>query len=1020
MGPPWVGAREGRRCAAGLIGTGRERPFFDRERPFLDETAVRCYSVRVLVRCGARLIRPVCLRRGILSSREAPNTAYRLLADHDGRNTHLASKGLPAVDRDLDVTRLDLDRVTATAQLLRRDEGRAGSGERVVDVKRIVVLQRTAHAFDGLLRPVPVAGVVAGGNRVGCETSPDRAVSVLAFPYPTGRGPLSKGILVTTRHRRLWRGTLLTILLAAGSTALLWATVAGNVDRSYGTNGFARVPYGENGTSVAASVQQPDGKMVVVGTVITKTFVTTIDSIGFEYGGVAMRFTVDGALDPTFGGGDGIADFSLGSASYDGVSGVALDYSQNPADPRIVMSGVSVRDLFSRRVFVAVRLTAAGTLDPTFGTGGLATTDFVTNPALSHGGSDAYAYSVAVQPDGKVLLGGTAQDETALPNSDRSGFGLAITRLNEDGSLDNSFSRLHLFLVQEPSGFAWCTSLAVDEDGSIVAVGTRYNQRGALRPFLIRIEAGGGLPSMQQDLAMTEVSAVKIVPRAAGERGDIFAVGNANRAPLYDPDWQLDFAVERRHADGTPDVGFGVDGFAWVDFGGRYDVARAVNIDPQGRIVLVGPVGPQGPDDLGIARLLPSGQPDTAFGDLVPASVPPRQSGFTKIDVRHGDSAAGVGQDRDRIIVAGNWSDGTQFGAVVLTRLFGAASVITPGRGRAPEGNAGDSVRTIPVTLDKPSGDTITVDYETYFMNVFGGPQATPGQDYAPASGTVTFAPGTTSQTIPITIHGDTLYEGSEFIAVRLKNPTGPSSLSVTDTTFYIEEDDPVPVVTLGDVAVREGNSGTTQVIVPVSMSAPCSMDTLITFVTVDGTATTADDDYVSAYAYWTIPAGQTATTLAVLVNGDVKPESNETFGLRLIPSGGAGLCDVRRATNPATITILDDDNNVPPTITSLTPSVSSIWPSNGKMVPVTVQVAATGTPAPTCSISSVRSNEGSAVPGGPQWTITGPLAVNLKAERLGAGIGRIYSTVVTCTNAAGSTSRTVTVTVPHDQGKLK
>lgn len=110
--------------------------------------------------------------------------------------------------------------------------------------------------------------------------------------------------------------------------------------------------------------------------------------------------------------------------------------------------------------------------------------------------------------------------------------------------------------------------------------------------------------------------------------------------------------------------------------------------------------------------------------------------------------------------------------------------------------------------------------------------------------------------------------------------------------------------------------------------------------------------------------------------------------------------------------------SSVPPVITSLTSSVSSLWPPNGKMVPVTVQAAATGKPAPTCSISSVSSNEGSAVPSGPQSTITGPLAVNLKAERLGAGTGRIYSIVVTCTNAAGSTSQTVTVTVPHDQGK--
>ncbi len=106
------------------------------------------------------------------------------------------------------------------------------------------------------------------------------------------------------------------------------------------------------------------------------------------------------------------------------------------------------------------------------------------------------------------------------------------------------------------------------------------------------------------------------------------------------------------------------------------------------------------------------------------------------------------------------------------------------------------------------------------------------------------------------------------------------------------------------------------------------------------------------------------------------------------------------------------------PAISALVPSTTSIWPPNGKMVPVTVQATATGTPVPVCSISLVASNEGSARPGGPQAVTTGALSVSLRAERLGGGSGRIYSIAVTCSNSAGSASAVTTVTVPHDQRK--
>jgi uncharacterized delta-60 repeat protein len=734
------------------------------------------------------------------------------------------------------------------------------------------------------------------------------------------------------RRGRLPGGIFLTILLVAGVATVLRAVAEGDVDVRYGTDGFALVSYGQNGTKVAASARQPDGKMVVVGGVITKT-IETPDLISFEYGAVAMRFTADGALDASFGPG-GIVAFGLGSAQYDHVSGLALDYSQDPANPRIVICGVSMRGPYSKKVFVAARLTPDGSLDTTFGTGGLAAIDFVTDSTSSY--SEAYAYAVAVQPDGKVLLGGTAKDDTADPNSARSGFGLAVARLNEDGSPDASFEPVHQFLDEGPSAVAYVSALALDADGSVVAVGARADMYVAGRPFLIRVEPQGGEPTMSQDLAMVEAAAVRIVPRAPGEQGDIVVAGSLKVGTFFDQ--RLAFAVERRHPDGTPDVDFGMDGLAWVNLGGRYNTVRALDVDWEGKIVLVGPVGAYGPDDLGVARLLPSGQPDTDFGALVAGSYPPRRSGFTKIDLSISDSAAGVALDGGRIVVAGNFSDETYFGGVVLTRLIGVAPVIAPAFGRAPEGDIGETEGTLEVTLSKPGTETITVDYETYVVSGWWVPQATPGQDYVAASGTLTFAPGETSKAIRITLLGDTLYEGLELVAIRLTNPTGPASLAAADTTFGIEEDDPLPMVTIDDVAVAEGHSGPTAVRVPVRMSAPCSMETMFAFVTIDATATVADDDYVSIYDHGRIPAGQTETALTVIVNGDARPEPDEEFKVKLIPSGGGDWCGAGYGKATATITILDDDTKAATT----TALVSSPNPSVvGQSVTLTATVSA-------------------------------------------------------------------------------
>ncbi len=103
------------------------------------------------------------------------------------------------------------------------------------------------------------------------------------------------------------------------------------------------------------------------------------------------------------------------------------------------------------------------------------------------------------------------------------------------------------------------------------------------------------------------------------------------------------------------------------------------------------------------------------------------------------------------------------------------------------------------------------------------------------------------------------------------------------------------------------------------------------------------------------------------------------------------------------------------PTITSVTATPNVLWPANNNMVPVslTVDVIDNSDPGPVCQITDVTSNE--AAENASQ--ITGPLTLDLRAQRFGLGTGRIYTITVTCTNTSQlSSSATVTVSVPHDQ----
>ncbi len=115
------------------------------------------------------------------------------------------------------------------------------------------------------------------------------------------------------------------------------------------------------------------------------------------------------------------------------------------------------------------------------------------------------------------------------------------------------------------------------------------------------------------------------------------------------------------------------------------------------------------------------------------------------------------------------------------------------------------------------------------------------------------------------------------------------------------------PSVSIDDITVVEGNSGSTAAVFTVSLSAPSTAGVTADYATLDGSATVADGDYTAANGTVSIPAGQVSTQVTVMVTGDRRPEGiSETFAIELSNAMGASLGDASGA-----CVIEDDDLDV-------------------------------------------------------------------------------------------------------------
>jgi uncharacterized delta-60 repeat protein len=297
-------------------------------------------------------------------------------------------------------------------------------------------------------------------------------------------------------------------------------------------------------------------------------------------------FGADGDLDPTFGkGGKVVTGFGAPAAS---ANSLALQ-----ADGKIIAAGW-VFDPSANVDFALARYLPDGSPDPTFGSGGRVQSDYA--------GQFDIANAVAIQPDGKIIAAGFATiglDQV-----------FAIARYLPDGSLDPTFDS-----DGRVTGdfFGIVRALVLLPDGKVLVAGSGYS--GATADFaMARYNPNGSLDTGfgKGGTVFTDFAGLSdgLYALVALPDGQLFAVGTTETNVTGN-----DLALARYNADGTLDFTFGIAGKMTRDFFGRGDVPTSAALQPDGKIVIAMSILDQKDSEgMSAIRILPDGSPDPTFG----------------------------------------------------------------------------------------------------------------------------------------------------------------------------------------------------------------------------------------------------------------------------------------------------------------------------------------------------------------------------------------------------------------------
>ncbi|HRH48859.1 MAG TPA: hypothetical protein PLP23_08905 [Panacibacter sp.] len=387
----------------------------------------------------------------------------------------------------------------------------------------------------------------------------------------------------------------------------------GTLDPSFGIGGkvinqlFGRI---------RCTALQKDGKILAAGLAYEETI-------------IIVRYNSDGTLDLSFG--------TNGKVLTDLVPRFHLYYSQATAlaiqsDGKILITGYGFRNsgLYGDYDVLLARYNTDGNLDASFGKSGIVINDF--------GDEDEQANAIALQPGGKILIGGISNNDQLL------------VRYNTNGSIDSSFAGKG-WLTTDFFGFDYVNSFAMQPNGKIIAAGTsgfgeqffllvRYNRNGSidssfgyngkvatdfghggdqlasivLQPDGKIVGTGktGGATGLEGKIAVIRYLSTGSIDSSFGTNGKVktkpgskfsngttillqpngkIIVSGGNYSLINTRDW--DFAIVRYNNDGSVDKDFGNKGVQITDLGGL-DYATTALLQPDGKILSAGAFGNYG------------------------------------------------------------------------------------------------------------------------------------------------------------------------------------------------------------------------------------------------------------------------------------------------------------------------------------------------------------------------------------------------------------------------------------------
>ena len=626
---------------------------------------------------------------------------------------------------------------------------------------------------------------------------------------------------------------------------------------------------------VRAMALQPDGRMIIGG---------FFDRVHGTNRNRIARLLSDGSVD---------VFFNPGSGADNPVYGVALT-----PDGRVVIGGSFTVVDGQPRAGVAM-LNTNGTLNTVF------------NPVV---GANGTVYAVAIQSDGKVIIGG---DFTQVNNLVRP----RIARLNVNGTLDASFNP-----ALGPNDVV--RAITLQPDGRILIGGSFTSVNGTNRNFIARLNLNGNLDA--SFLTSQSGGNGPVLAMALQTDGSIIVAGDFTTFNDVTRN-----RITRLEANGKTDP--------TINFGeGANSFIAALQIQPDRKIIIGGGfTHVQGKARNYLARLYGgsiagpgsvefSAATYSALENGVQVTIPVRRTGGTTgrvtVDYSTIDVTATSGLDfvpasgqlvfpegevfqsytislLDDLLVESdeyvdlvleNPSNGATLGSISFSSLviLSDDSVVSfVSSTNVVNENVVAGFKEILVSRTGTTNSSVSVDYYT------GEGTATAGLDYTNVSGAISFAPGETLKSIFIPIINDTLIEPTETVLVFLSNVTPGAQIGIGASTLLIIDDDFSPGRLQFNGREYSANEYETNAVITILRTNGSSGIVKVTYFTIDGDAR-APFDYVAVSNQVTFADGETVKTFNVPIVPDILAETNETVTLRLqSPTGGAVLGDPNSAT---------------------------------------------------------------------------------------------------------------------------